>query len=99
MSLAFTDVHYEMPLTRSHSTQIIGCDFSGVIVQAGDDVAQGLKVGDHVAGMVHVSLIVSATAIPLTAIPPFLLPIHANQKIPQIDHPFSLSIIPSCLLF
>jgi len=33
---------------------IIGCDYSGVVVALGDDLANSSwKVGDHVAGMVH----------------------------------------------
>lgn len=33
---------------------VIGCDYSGVVVQLGDGLANGeWKVGDHVAGMVH----------------------------------------------
>ena len=33
---------------------VIGCDYSGVVVQLGEGLANGeWKVGDHIAGMVH----------------------------------------------
>ena len=32
---------------------VLGCDFSGVVVQMGKGVMANLRVGDHVAGFVH----------------------------------------------